>query len=153
MHLVVDFYNAYKKIASLEENVIFHFFRYIYLLQQKFRIKKVVFAIDGKTYFKSLINSDYKKKKSELHKESFVDILQYYILLIPNYNIIQNDRLEADDVAFCFCRDYNHCVCISEDYDWLYNLIANTNIKIYRGKHTITRDNFQPLFEIGRAHV
>lgn len=145
MNLVVDFYNAYKKIASLEENVVFHFFKFIYLLQRKFKCGKVYFAIDGTNYLKSKMDPDYKKVKKGGDKERESQVIQSHILHIPNYNIIKNNRLEADDVAYCFCRDNDHCICISEDRDWLYNLTANDDIRVYRGKHVITKYNFQPI--------
>jgi hypothetical protein len=55
--------------------------------------------------------------------------------------------MEADDLAYSFCEDNPNCICVSEDYDWLYNLSLKNNISVYRDNNLITRENFEYLFK------
>lgn len=145
MNLVIDFFNVYIRVSSFEGAIVYNFFKYIYYMQKKFKTSKVYYAIDGDCYCKKEINENYKKNKSH-KRDSISDVIRNIIPKLPNQNLLINPMLEADDIAYCFCRDKNHCTCISDDRDWLLNISANTDIKLYKSKVVVHRDNFQHLY-------
>ena len=126
---------------------MYSFFSYIDFLKSRLSSNKVFLAFDGGHSFKSSIDISYKNKrrKSERFSEK-VKLIYDIVLTLSNYYVIINKNLEADDVSFCFCRDNNHCICVSEDYDWLYNLTANSDINVYRNKTIVSKENFEFLF-------
>lgn len=142
VNLVIDTYNVYKRVSYYEGRIVYKFFEYIHLLQKKLKSNKVYFAIDGAFYLKKSIDLSYKSNRKKADK-SIYDRIVRGIPLIKNFNLLVNDTLEADDLSFCFCRDNDHTICVSEDYDWLYNLIANSDIRIYRKKKLIHLYNFE----------
>jgi len=125
-------------------------------MQHKLRCKKIYLAVDGDDYFKCTLDPAYKTGSHTIDNDEIVSQIIEISLTLSDYNVIMDRSLEADDVSYCFCRDNNHCVCLSEDRDWAYNLTANTDIKLYQQKTLIHRSNFQnhfgyPVDRIGLA--
>jgi hypothetical protein len=108
----------------------------------KFRTPKLYLAIDGGNYSKKVLYEGYKHNRKE-HGDEYTRLILQVLTTLPHYYAILNDELEADDLAYSFCCDNDHTICISEDHDWLINLTAGEDIRIYQKGITVTRHNFE----------
>lgn len=152
--LIIDSYNVLQKTTAKarRNRYIFSFFNYVEKLREKYSRKKVFFVFDGIRYYKKKIYEGYKRNRKATKCTHFNKALFTIILNIPNYYLAYDHELEADDLSYCLCKELDNSVCVSEDRDWLLNLTANNNIKVYRKNCLWHKLNFKQkkLFEINK---
>lgn len=150
--LIVDAYNILQKTTAKarRNRYIFSFFNYVEKLKTKYNRKKVFFVFDGIRYYKKKIHEGYKSNRKPNKCTHFDKVLFTIILNIPNYYLVYDHELEADDLSYCLCKELDNSICVSEDRDWLLNLTANENIKVYRKNCLWHKLNFKQkkMFEI-----
>ena len=140
MSLVIDLSNVYKRVSSVATNYVYAFFKYINYYKTLYTINEVYYAVDSDHYAKASLDESYKANR-EHARDPNLELIKSIIVNLPHHNLILRDGLEADDVAYDFCKKHDGTTCISDDRDWLINLTAGENIKVLRKKRLISKYN------------
>ena len=104
---------------------------------------KIIIAIDSKSWRKE-ISTEYKSNRKELREKSDIDWSHWFaeygklkenVAQYTPFNVVQIDRMEADDIIAYACRYYQprECIVVSTDSDY-EQLTCFTNVKVFSSK-------------------
>jgi hypothetical protein len=140
--LIIDFYNQYAKFSFNPRVQKSLFFRSVCALRDRYNCGEVYYVFDGSDYYKKKINPNYKKNRNRVIEYSSICKVQEIIHNLDKSFVVKSEELEADDMSYHLCKEYDHSICVSEDRDWLINLVANDNIYVYQDGKMLHKYNF-----------
>jgi 5'-3' exonuclease len=126
-------------------NCIKNFFNNINAIKQKYKIDKVFYVFDGTNFYKKTLDPQYKSNRNPVKVSKDIQAVRNIILNSPKSYLVYSDVLEADDMAFSLCKEYDQCICYSDDRDWILNLLVNNTTKILRMGKLLHYYNFEAI--------
>jgi len=143
--LIIDTFNIYSKVKSWKTkgSPLFSFFDYVNSLKTKYKTNYTFFVLDGNNYYKKSIDESYKSNRKIVKNTKTVKAIRDIVLNTPKYYLAEHPQLEADDISYCLSKGANHLIHVSDDIDWMLNIVANTDIKVLRKGKLLHRSNFE----------
>lgn len=156
-HLTYRSYHAGKFLAensnsNIEDVAIYLFMNSVLSMIKKFSNRKVIFLYDkaGSTESRKDLNENYKANRVFNPVVHNIKTKLITNLKLMNFNVIEADGYEADDLAYWMSRNLkNDIVFISEDKDWIsyvtYNSVLYRPIKKVLIKFSNIVDQYKPI--------
>jgi len=139
---------VYKRVSAVAPNYVYAFFSYVHHYKELYSCNEVYYAIDSDHYLKKQIDEEYKANRGPHERDPKLDLIKMIIMAMPHHNLLLQEGLEADDIAYEFCKKNDGVICISEDLDWCRNLLCGSNTKLFKHKKLISRHNVQQVLGV-----